>query len=109
MRCRIAVQRNLLWRGEDYTAGDLFQEVKKWEVHSTAIVGSPRWASVATPLLLEFGDVRLDPSKNCRMRQINAAFSPHIGEIRVAELVGDVPADAENYYRRIEVSPFEQR
>jgi hypothetical protein len=52
----------------------------------------------AIPLLLELRDVALDPSEDGSMGEIDATFSHHIGKVAIAELVGDVPADAENNY-----------
>lgn len=55
---------------------------------------SPYWASRAATSLLELGDVALYPSEDGCMSEVDTAFGHHLFQIAVAELVGDVPADA---------------
>ena len=55
---------------------------------------SPYWASKAAPSLLELRDIALYPSEDGCMSEIDTAFGHHLFQIAVAELVGDLPADA---------------
>ena len=54
--------------------------------------------SKAIPLLLKLRDVALDPSEDGRMGENDATLSHHISKVAIAELIGDIPADAESDY-----------
>ena len=62
---------------------------------------SPRcanWHGEVIPLLLKFGNVRLDPSQDGCVRELDTACSHHSAQVTVAELVGDIASQAENDY-----------
>jgi hypothetical protein len=49
----------------------------------------------------------LNPAEDSCMSQINTALCHHISRVAVAELVGDMPAGAQDDYGRIEKAAFE--
>jgi hypothetical protein len=49
-------------------------------------------------LLLKLWDIAQYPSQDGCMSETDAALGHHISEVAIAELVSDVPADAENDY-----------
>ena len=51
---------------------------------------------MAVPALLELRDIVLDPSEDCCMRDSDSALGHHLDEVAVAQLIGDIPSDAEN-------------
>jgi hypothetical protein len=74
-------------------------------------VHTPRRADrsgVAIPALLELRDIALDPSQDCCMRGIDPSLGHHLNEIAAAQLVGDIPSDAENDDDVIEVATAKQ-
>ena len=74
-------------------------------------VHAPRGAdgSCVTGLtLLELRDVALDPSEDCRMRDSDSALGHHLDEVAVAQLIGDIPSDAENDDCAIKVATMKE-
>jgi hypothetical protein len=50
----------------------------------------------------------LDPSENRRVRHNNAAFAHHGHQIAVAQLVAEIPTNAQHHDLLVEVPTFEQ-
>lgn len=58
---------------------------------------------------MPFAPEPLDPSEDCCMREIDSSLGHHLDEVAVAQLVGDIPSDAENDDGTIEVAATEER
>jgi hypothetical protein len=62
---------------------------------------------VGAPSLLELRDIALDPPEDCCMRDRDSSLGHHLDEVAVAQLVGDIPSDAENDYCATKVAAAE--
>src|ERR1700731_647315 len=75
------------------------------------LVTSPRtanWPRIPAPALLEFRHVTLDPAQNGGMGQQDSAFGHHFHQVPCAELVPQIPANAQNDDFLVELPTFEQ-
>ena len=75
-------------------------------------VNAPRCTNrsrIATPSLLELWDVLLYPPQDSGVRDIHTALSHHLHQVSRAKFVIDIPTDAENNNRAIEVAATKQR
>jgi hypothetical protein len=57
---------------------------------------------------VDFWGISLDPTKHRRVIYVESALSHHLFDIAVRELVAAVSPDAQKYYGRLEVAPFER-
>ena len=74
---------------------------------NVSFVNAPRptdRARETTPAFLELGVVTLHPAHDGRMGYADPALSHHGNQIAVAELLGDVPAHAQNDELRVELA-----
>ena len=87
-------------------------EISPSSVHSdVGFLHTPRCtyrSCVATPALRKLGDIALDPPEDCCMRDSDTALGHHLDEVAVAQLIGDIPSDAENNDCAVEVSTTKQ-
>jgi hypothetical protein len=76
-----------------------------------SLVYAPRSADgsgIVTPAPLELRNVALDPSQDSGVGDIDTALGHHVYQITIAELVCDIPTDAENDDCAVEVAAAKQ-
>src|SRR5271157_5026853 len=60
------------------------------------------------PALLELRTIMLHPTENGRVHEVDTAFIHHGHEVAIAQLVAEVPANAQDHDLLVEVPTFEK-